>query len=183
MKNVILENGFLRDVPKELLKWLERNNVLEYELVDTRQMFWQENVENTFKKFMSYENGTNFYTHHVFEDFQLLELFTELFYEIDDRTFNFHIMNYSMVEYLTDFLKQDRADITPRELQKAFDKAKNNEESNKAWNEILEFKKEIVRKFENVLQKHNLIWIRPFGYENITFKRLDDIINKMNDKK
>jgi hypothetical protein len=140
-------------------------------------MFWEENVENTFKKFMSYEDGTNFYTHHVFEDFQLLELFTELFYEINDRTFNFHIMNYSMVEYLKDFLKQDRADITPRELQKFFDISPTLEDSNRVWNEILEFKKEIIRKFENVLQKHNLIWIRPFGRDNITFKSLEDINN------
>lgn len=177
MKNVILENGFLRDVPKELLRWLERNNILEYELVDTRQIFWKENVKNTFKKFMSYEDGTNFYTHHVFEDFQLLELFTELFYEINDKTFNFHIMNNSMVEYLQDFLKQDRADITPNELQRFFDISPTLEDSNIIWNQILEFKKEIVRKFENVLQKHNFIWILPYGNKSVIFKSLEEIKN------
>lgn len=177
MKNVILENGFLRDVPKELLIWLERREIFEYELVDTRQIFWNENVENTFKKFMSYEDGTNFYTHHVFEDFQLLELFTELFYEINDKTFNFHIMNNSMVEYLQDFLKQDRADITPNELQRFFDISPTLEDSNIIWNQILEFKKEIVRKFENVLQKHNFIWILPYGNKSVVFKSLEEIKN------
>lgn len=176
MKNIILENGLLQDVPNELLRWLGRNEINDFELFDTRQIFWKENVENTYEKFMSYENETNIYCHHVFGDFQLLELFIELLYEINDVSFNVHIMNSSMNEYLKEFLKQERSDITPKELQRFYDVAPTLEDSNKVWKMILDFKKEILRKFENVLQKHNFYWIRPYGNYKLHIKDFQQII-------
>ena len=73
MKAIVLENGFVEDIPKSLIKLLERENV-EWEWYDMRERFWPENKAETIAYFSSLPEGQVFYCHTVFDGYQQLEL-------------------------------------------------------------------------------------------------------------
>ena len=157
-RTIVLENGDKRDIPTDILDYLKENN-MPWCLFDMRSRFWPENREKTIKYFMALPVGQTFIAHHVFVDFQQLELLTELFHKLKDRKFKFIIDNACLAEYLLEFLDNKESSITPRELEKKRDNSRSDKGFYAADKKIEEFKQQMNQKFLEVLQHHEIIWM------------------------
>lgn len=161
---IVLENGFEQDIPKELIKCLERNGV-EWAHYDTRFAFWPENREATFKFFSELPTNQTLACHHVFDGFQQLELFINLLHKLKDKCFTFQIMNASLCDNLLEFYEHHESSLTPEEF---FD--------DDNLERVEKFKQEMNKKFIEVLSFHNLVWLREYNYST-DLKTLEDIKN------
>lgn len=163
MKAYVLEDGFERDIPKELINYLSKNNIV-WEWYDVRERFWPKNREETFNFFSNLPNGIELYTHHVFTDYQIFELMVELLYKITDRSFKVHIMNSSLCEYLVKYYDAYESDITP-----------NNDLFNYNYKLRLSFKTDMNTKFEQVMRQHELYHISSYGNKKTHLYSIDQI--------
>lgn len=175
-KALVLENGFVIDIPKELLEYLKEKEV-EWEWYDTRFAFWKENREATLKFFSELPVGQVLYCHTVFENFQQLELFIQLFYKLREKHFTFKIMHGRLAEDFLDFYAERESSILPSEIEKEIDDAKTDAEFDLANKKAKAFKEEMNKMFLEVLSSHNISWVT---YKEILFKTLDDV-KKTND--
>lgn len=157
-RTIVLENGDKRDIPTDILRYLKSNN-MPWCLFDMRKRFWPENREKTIKYFMALPVGQVFIAHHVFEDFQQLELLTELFHKLKDRKFKFIIDNACLAEYLLEFLDETESSITPKELEEKRDNSRSDKGFYAADKKIQEYKEQMNQKFLDVLQWHEIIWM------------------------
>ncbi len=164
MEVIVLENGFVRDIPEDLIKYLEDNNI-SWVHYDTRFGFWPENRTNTIEYFKSLPKNQIFMCETVFDGFQQLELFIELLHSLKDKEFTLKIMNPSLCDNLIEFYNEYDSSISPKELDDFPKKRK-------------EFKLEMNKKFLEVLQYHNIYWLYRFKKEDgILLKTLEEIDN------
>lgn len=157
-RTIVLENGSKQDIPEDIINYLKYNN-MPWCLFDMRSRFWPENREKTIKYFMALPVGQVFIAHHVFEDFQQLELLTELFHKLKDRKFKFIIDNACLAEYLLEFLDNKESSITPKELEKKRNNARSDKGAMAADKKIEEYKEQMNQKFLDVLQWYEIIWM------------------------
>lgn len=173
MKALVLENGFIIDIPEELTRYLERNKV-DWEWYDMRQKFWPENREETFKFFAGLPEGQVLMCHTVFDGYQQLELMIQLLYKLRNKKFTFKIMQGCLCDNLLKFLAEEESSITPKELLKELELDLTDEEAEGIYEKIYDFKKEMNKKFEDVLASHNISWLKEYG-EEIPLKSIDDL--------
>lgn len=175
MKAIVLENGFVRDIPKELINYLTDNQI-EWEWYDMRERFWPENRQETFNFFLGLPVGQEFYCHTVFDGFQQLELMVELFEKLRDKQFKLHIMNASLPNEFDEFLDERESSITPKELEKILENEDaTSEQVSEAYKLIEDYKIDMNNKFFNVLKNHDIFWIDEFSRKKVIFKSLEDI--------
>ncbi len=180
-RTIVLENGSKQDIPSDIISYLKDNN-MPWCLFDMRGKFWPENREKTIKYFMSLPVGQVFIAHHVFEDFQQLELLTELFHKLRDRKFKFIIDNACLAEYLLEFLDERNSSITPRELEKKLENARSDKSALAADKKIEEFKEQMNQKFLDVLQWHEIVWMHgDLQGDDVRLTSKEDLI-KLNAK-
>ena len=172
-KALVLENGFIIDIPEELTRYLERNKI-NWEWYDMREKFWPENREETFKFFAGLPEGQELYCHTVFDGYQQLELVIQLLHKLKDKKFTFKIMHGCLCDDLLKFLAKDESSITPKELEKRLEEDLTDKECDKIYKKIYAFKKEINKQFEEVLSAHNIYWLKSFG-EEIPLRSIDDL--------
>lgn len=172
-KALVLENGFIIDIPESLIRYLEWNKV-DWEWYDMRQKFWKENREKTFKFFAGLPEGQELYCHTVFDGYQQLELMIQLLYKLRDKKFTFKIMQGCLCDNLLKFLSEEESSITPNELLKELERDLTDEECDVIYEKIYDFKKDINKKFEDVLASHNIYWLKGLG-EEIPLKSIDDL--------
>ncbi len=173
-KVLVLENGFEFDIPEELRSHLSHNNI-EFDWYDTRCCFWKENRETTFEFFSNLPTGKQLYCHTTFDGFQQLELFIELLHKLKDKNFTLKIMHGSLADGFIVFYNERESSITPKELEKELDDTETHEDLVNVRNKILDFKKEMNKKFLEVLEFHDIYWIS--WDKNVLFNNLDDIKN------
>lgn len=172
-KALVLENGFIIDIPEELIRYLKRNQI-NWEWYDMRQKFWPENRKTTFEFFANLPTGQLLICNTVFDGYQQLELMIQLLHKFKSKNFTFKIMQGCLCNNLLDFLAEDESSITPKELEKELEKDLTDKECDAIYEKIYEFKRNINKQFEEVLQAHNIYWIKPHG-EDILLKTIDDI--------
>lgn len=172
-KAIVLENGFIIDIPEELIRYLDRNKI-NWEWYDMREKFWPENREETFKFFAGLPEGQELYCHTVFDGYQQLELVIQLLHKLKDKKFTFKIMHGYLCDDLLKFLAKDESSITPKELEKRLEEDLTDKECDKIYKKIYAFKKEINKQFEEVLSAHNIYWLKSFG-EEIPLRSIDDL--------
>ncbi|HMY42151.1 MAG TPA: hypothetical protein PLW92_03750 [Chitinophagales bacterium] len=173
-KALVLENGFVIDIPEELIRYLDRNKI-KWEWYDMREKFWQENREETFKFFAGLPEGQELYCHTVFDGYQQLELMIQLLYKLRNKKFTFKIMQGCLCDNLLKFLAEEESSITPKELEKRLeDDDLSNKDCDEIYERIYAFKKEMNKKFEEVLSSHNIFWLKSFGQE-IPLRSIDDL--------
>lgn len=163
-KAIVLENGFERDIPDELIEYLDDEKI-EWEHYDTRFSFWPENRVKTMEFFSALPEGQLLLCHTVFDGFKQLELFINLLHKLLDKKFKFKIMHGCLGDDLMEFYNNRESSIAPEE----YDDDDNFERAEK-------FKKDMNKKFLEVLACHDITWLKVYG-EDILFKTLDDIIN------
>lgn len=146
-KTILLENGFDIDIPKELIELLKRKKIA-WEWKDARFLFWKENREATIKYFTELPEGQNLICSTVFDGYAQLELFINLFHSLLHKKFTFKIMHGNLANDLAKWFDNDEADITP-----------NTDEYNDSWKKRVQFKKDLNKKFREVLKAHRIIWI------------------------
>lgn len=110
----------------------------------------------------------------MFDGYQQLELMIQLLYKLREKSFTFKIMQGCLCNNLLDFLAEEESSITPKELEAEFEKNLTDEECDAIYEKIYDFKKEINRQFVEVLQSHNVYWIKSHG-EDVLLKTVDDI--------
>jgi hypothetical protein len=172
-KALVLENGFIIDIPEELTRYLKRNQI-NWEWYDMRQKFWPENRKTTAAFFADLPKEQLLICSTVFDGYQQLELMIQLLHKLRSKNFTFKIMHGCLCNDLLDFLAEDESSITPKELEKELEKDLTDEECHAIYKKIYDFKKEINKQFEEVLQAHNIYWIKSHG-EEILLKTIDDI--------
>jgi len=170
-KAIILENGFERDIPEELIGYLD-NRKISWQHYDMREKFWPTNRAETIDFFSSLPEGQLLVCHTVFEDFQQLELMIELLYKLKHKKFTLKIMHGCLAEDLLKFYEEKESSITPRELEEELEGDLSDKQVNLAYQKIYKFKKEINTKFLEVLSSHNIYWIK---WKEILLKNLNDI--------
>ncbi len=163
MKTILLENGFPIDIPEELIHYCERNNI-DYEYKDARFLFWKENRADTIKFFSELPVGQKLICSTVFDGFAQLELFIELFYGLKHKKFEFKIMNPSLCNNLMEFYDYYESSICPE-----------TDEYNDDPKLRTEFKLQINKKFEEVLEYHNIYQIYNQQEIDIYLKDLETI--------
>ena len=172
-KALVLENGFIIDIPEELIRYLERNNI-DWEWYDMRQKFWKENREETFKFFAGLPEGQVLICSTVFDGYDQLELMIQLLHKLKDKKFTFKIMHGCLCDNLLKFLAKEESSITPKELESKLKEDLSDEECRAIYQQIYDFKKDMNKKFEEVLVAHDIYWIKTFG-EEIKLKSIEDI--------
>jgi hypothetical protein len=181
MKTIVLENGFERDIPKELTRYLERNKI-EWEWFDMRQRFWPENRKETMMHFSNLPVGQEFICNTVFDGFQQLELMIELLHKLRDKKFTLKIQHPCLPKNLLEFYEETESSITPDTLEKKVEDAASSEETKEAYKKIKAYKESMNRKFREVLKYHNIYWIRVYGSkEGIRISTLKDIKDNLNE--
>lgn len=172
-KALVLENGFIIDIPEELTRYLERNKI-DWEWYDMRRKFWPENREETFRFFAGLPEGQMLICHTVFDGYQQLELMIELLHKLKDKKFTFKIMQGCLCDNLLRFLAKEESSITPRELESKLEEDLSDKECRAVYQQIYDFKKDMNKKFEEVLAAHDIYWLNSFGGE-IQLKSIEDI--------
>lgn len=172
-KAIVLENGFIIDIPEELIRYLEKNKI-RWDWYDMREKFWPENQKATVGFFTDLPKGQLLICSTVFDGYQQLELMIQLLYKLREKSFTFKIMQGCLCNNLLDFLAEEESSITPKELEAEFEKNLTDEECDAIYEKIYDFKKEINRQFVEVLQSHNVYWIKSHG-EDVLLKTVDDI--------
>src|ERR1035438_4779803 len=170
MKAIVLENGFERDVPEQLMEHLKENKI-SWELFDMREKFWPKNRKATFEFFSNLPKGQLIFCQTVFVEFQQLELMIELLHKLKDKNFTIKMVHGCLAESLLRFYDQTESSITPSELNKELEKDLTNKQAKVIFKKIDDFKKEINKKFLEVSDSHNIYWIR---WDEKLFKTLDD---------
>lgn len=150
-KALLLENGFEIDIPKEFIRYLEKNKI-EWTWYDTRFSFWKENREATIKFFSELPKGQLIVCSTVFDGYQQLELFINLLHSLPEKEFTFKIMHGCLAEDLLKWYDDYESSITP-----------NTEEYNYDPTKRKKFKEEMNRKFREVLKTHKIYWIYKYG--------------------
>lgn len=171
-KALVLENGFVIDIPEELIRYLEAGKI-EWDWYDTRFSFWKENREETMKFFSELPVGKHIYCHTTFNGFQQLELFIQLLYKFKEKNFTFKIMHGCLAEDLLGFFDEEESTITPDEIEKEMDDADTNAKFSAANEKVRAFKKQMNEMFLEVLSCHNIYWIN--WHDEFLFKTLEDI--------
>jgi hypothetical protein len=175
MKTIVLENGFERDIPEELIRYLKSKKI-EWEWFDMRQRFWPENRVETMKIFSEYPEGQEFICNTVFDGFQQLELMIELLYKLKSKKFTITIQHPCLPSNLLEYYEEKESGITPKELEDKLDAANSHEESKEAHNKIKAFKRSMNRKLREVLKFHNVYWLRVYeSREAVRLSKLKDI--------
>lgn len=172
-KTLVLENGFVIDIPEQLTRYLERNKI-NWEWYDMRQKFWLENREETFKFFAGLPKGQTLICHTTFDGYQQLELMIQLLHKLKDNNFTFKIMHGCLCNDILKFLSEEESSITPKELEKKLEEDLTDEECHAIYEKIYNFKKEMNKKFEEVLVAHEIYWIKTHG-EEIRLSSIQDI--------
>ena len=173
-KALVLENGFVIDIPKELIRFLDRGKV-DWEWYDMREKFWPENRKETVKYFTGLPEGQVLICHTVFDGYQQLELMIELLHKLKEKKFTFKIMQGMLCNNLLKFLKEETSSITPKEYDKELERDDlTDEECDAIYEKTYEFKRQMNKKFEEVLAAHEVYWIKSHG-EQIRLSSLEDI--------
>jgi hypothetical protein len=171
-KALVLENGFVIDIPKELINYLKYENI-EWDWYDTRFSFWKENRKATMKFFSELPIGKRIYCYTCFDGFQQLELFIQLLYKFKEKKFTFKIMHGCLAEDLLKFFDERESTITPDEIEKELDNADTDAEFKAANEKVKAFKKQMNEMFLEVLSFHNIYWIN--WHDEYLFKTLEDL--------
>lgn len=146
-KAIVLENGFEIDIPKKLKSYLEDKGI-GWEWKDSRFFFWKENRAATYEYFENLPDGQLLMCSTVFDGLQQLELFIQLFHSLKHKQFTFKIANSCLPNELLKFYEHYESSITPKEY-----------DEDETPDRVNDFKKEINKKFLEVLKAHNIIWL------------------------
>lgn len=152
-KAILLENGFEMDIPEELIDYLKEEGI-KWEWYDTRFSFWKENRAKTMKFFSALPIGQMLVCSTVFDGYQQLELFINLLHSLKDKNFTFKIMHGCLAEDLYKWYNYYESSLTPSTPEYNDDPKKREA-----------FKREMNRKFREVLAAHNIVWVRRHGME------------------
>ena len=90
-KAIVLENGFIIDIPEELIRYLEKNKI-QWDWYDMRGKFWPENQKATVGFFTDLPKGQLLICSTVFDGYQQLELMIQLLYKLREKSFIFQIV-------------------------------------------------------------------------------------------
>jgi len=145
MKAIVLENGFERDIPKRLLKYMKRNDI-EFTHYDMRERFWPDNRDETLKFFNELPEGQLFCLSTVFDGFMQLELMINLLTKLKDKNFEIRMSVYSLPNSFIEYIDEWRSEIA---------------DDNLSYEEEKKFKLAMNKKFEEVLVNHKIVWIHP----------------------
>lgn len=174
-KALVLENGFVQDIPKQLIRYLDREKI-EWEWYDMRTRFWPENREATFTFFSELPEGQELICNTTFDGYAQLELMIELLYKLRHKHFTFKIEHGCLCDGLLEFLNEKESSISPRELDKALEGDLTDEECDEVYEKLYQFKRDMNQKFFDVLQAHEVYWIsRRFDTGIGLLKTLEDI--------
>jgi hypothetical protein len=152
-KAIVLENGFKQDIPGELIDYLKEEGI-KWKWYDTRFSFWKENREKTMAFFASLPIGQVLVCHTVFDGYQQLELFINLLHHLKESQFTFKIMHGCLAEDLYKWYDKYESSIVPTTAEY------NDDPEKRAI-----FKREMNKRFREVLAAHKIIWIRRHGME------------------
>jgi hypothetical protein len=151
MKTLVIENWQMQDIPDELQDILDKGKVYLGELdywTSFYKAFWPENRKETYKRFLSLENGDNIIAQTVFEDFQQLELMSMLLNKLTeekDIRLNVYIVFLSLKDELNTFFEKAQSSITPQ-----------TPEYDDSYELRLEYKRSMNREVLNAIRNHNL---------------------------
>lgn len=162
MKAIVLENGFERDIPKSLLKYMKRGDI-EFTHYDMRKRFWPENREETLKFFSNLPEGQLFCLSTVFDGFMQLELMIQLLTKLKDKKFEIRMSTYSLPHAFVEYLDEPRSELV-------------DEDDELSYQEELDFKLAMNKDFENILVNHKIVWIHPHD-EDIHLESVEQIKN------
>jgi hypothetical protein len=152
-KAIVLENGFKQDIPDELIEYLEDEGI-KWKWYDTRFSFWKENRAKTIKFFSDLPVAQMLVCHTVFDGYQQLELFINLLHSLREKNFTFKIMHGCLAEDLYKWYDKYESSLTP-------DTPEYNDDPEKR----AIFKREMNKKFREVLAAHKIVWVRGHGME------------------
>lgn len=174
MKTLVLENGMIIDIPKELIKFLDRNKI-EWEWFDMRRRFFPENRKKTLEFFSNLPEGQVLICSTVFDGYQQLELMIQLLHKLKKKKFVFKIMQDCLCDNLLKFLAEEESSITPKEFNRELEQENlTKAECDAIYEKIYSFKKEINKQFEEILSSHEVYWIKSHG-EEVRLNSIEDI--------
>lgn len=161
MKNLILENWGMQDIPKGLQRILETDFTENREYWTQFQKSWYpENREVTTQRFVDLETGDNIICETVFEDWQQLELISLL------------LMQSKIKEGLNIYIKISNG--LQWQIQEYFDESHSDIEDNyydKTPEQRMSFKNDMNKVVLGVLVKHNVYDLNR--YEKTLLKTSD----------
>jgi len=163
-KVLILEHGGSYELEEESIKYVEKRLNKSWEYFDLRERFWPKNRKSTFDFFASLKENQIIAAKTVFADFIQLEMFIEMLHKLKDKHFTVYLFNPILPDKLLIFLKEKESSITPPELEKQLEEEEiTDEEGDEVYKKIYAFKKEMNKKFFEVLTYHTIIWVRCYG--------------------
>lgn len=160
----VLENGDLREVPDELIRYLDAITLYKWKLFDMRQRFWPENKEETIKIFASAPVGHIFYSATSFDGWQQFEMMIKLLHKLKDKKFKLYLYNRSLCDNLFEFYECKESSLATG--GKYDDDVKLREQ----------MKTEMNKLFLEVLTFHEIYWL--VSGDGIPLKTIDDISKK-----
>lgn len=173
---IVLESGFLQDVPEQMMDYLSERNITEWEHYDMRQKFWPENRESTYEFFSKIDETDIMLANTTFVDFQWLELMSLMFCKLSSKKLTLKIQNPLLPKYFQKYLEKRESDITPD--TKKYDDDPDLRE---------EFKKDMNKLFLMALQIHNVYWIgsgritNDTEFDDFLIKSEEDIVKHIKD--
>jgi len=179
-KVLVLENGFKSEIEDKVLRYLDSKE-LEWEHYDSRFSFWKENKVATYEFFANLADEKEMICATVFDGFQQLELFIELFYALKHKNFTFKIIFWGLEEELLDWYNSRESTITPKELDdRLCEDDLTIDETKLTYDKIYAFKAEMNEKLLEVLKAHTIISLE--GRKECVLRTMDDIQHYFNEK-
>jgi len=174
MKTIILENGFEVDIPERLQRYLKSFNI-DYTLLNTSELFYPENLTSTLQKFNQFPDGQEFLCDTCFYYSYQLERGIQLLHSLKDKNFKIQFISYSIPSIFLKYLKEQESGITPKELFYLLDSSSSKEEYEEKYSKIEDFKREMNKKFFEVLQYHRIYLWLPFLPEPKRLQSIQDL--------
>jgi predicted ester cyclase len=154
MKNLILENDCMQDIPKTLQRILETKFTENREYwVQFSSSYWPENRDKTFERFKTLEEGDNVVCATVFDGWQQLEIMALILASCPKRI-NFYILVYDLQGQIEEYLSVSESDITP-----------NTAKYNDSWELRRKFKEDMNNLVKLILKIHNIYQLSRYEDE------------------
>ena len=154
MKNLILENDCMQDIPKSLQRILETKFLENREYwTQFSSSYWPEKREVTCKRFEALEEGDNIICATVFDGWQQLEIMALILAKCPKRI-NFYILIYDLQEQIEEYLEARESDITP-----------NTDKYNDSWELRKQYKEQMNSLVKLILKIHNVYQLSKYDDE------------------